>query len=933
MKKPGRVPLIGSWLHYRSAKKIAVAASEGDPLALHRLIQILCISDNLAVQEIAKKVLCSLKTQSSIDEFCTAVLSREDACLSQIALDCGYIPSDPATRALFFYITHQITNYLTMDFNTHRPYLAQGYAQSDYLIRKRARISAKKNRQCAILGQALMGQNPAEHTASWSSDEWEIILSGLIQSSRHDLLWSLVLSAPLPKTVDALHALKESGWSPHGDEKAAWMEIVPLLPDVWKFPVPKNLLQKTIGSQDSQTFRLVFSHDGTLLCAGRCDGSILIWSTGSGSLLETITTGSNSVRFLAFIQNNDGLLSLDDEGSLRCWKIPGATNVWSHHAKKESRMCMGMTPWGEVAFISDIPGKIQVLQCENGQKLLTLGGYSSRVTFLSFSSEHQILAGGYDDGTIGIWNLSAESSFTLLNGAGDAVRSLVISNEGENVLAFFDHSLPALWNINTKNRIRVFSGLSGSITCFDVTPDGRNFALATDDNILRLWKNSKNSPYAVIPFNKRRITGCSTGHDGRFLVTGDSEGTLRIIEIPEGTSVRDFKGHARSITAISLSSCGSLIASAGWDGTVKLWDLRTGELVRVLQRYAGPVTALGLSGDGSCIVAGFADGTIGLHNRINGDLIRQIETYTGGVKAIALSADGTLLACAGADATLRLWNVPEGSLIVDFTGILTKIWCLSFTPDQKTLISGGWDGYIRCWNIPKGDYARSIGTHRSIITCCAVSPDGRILATGSNDMTVRLWTFPPSKTERTLTDAHSEVRALAFSVDGTLLATAGSDNVIRIYHIPSFSIDTIIPSPSGTITAISFTRDCQALAAGYETGSLILFSLENSQIIVTIHAHTAAVSGIVTVPGCEEMVTSGYDGIIRIWRLPFTKTLSQTTPEDIALALEFARQGTDKSAKKQGEFLYRLLSLRLENEIQMCTLLQEVGAYDIQIEG
>ena len=125
------------------------------------------------------------------------------------------------------------------------------------------------------------------------------------------------------------------------------------------FLCQKTCSKRPLGARDSQTFRLVFSPDGTLLCAGRCDGSILIWSTVSGSLLDTINTGSNSVRFLAFTRNNDYLLSLDDEGSLQCWNIPGSTNVWSHNAKKESRVCIGMTPWGEVAFISEISGKIQ----------------------------------------------------------------------------------------------------------------------------------------------------------------------------------------------------------------------------------------------------------------------------------------------------------------------------------------------------------------------------------------------------------------------------------------------------------------------------------------------------------------------------------------------------------------------------------------------
>jgi WD40 repeat protein len=933
MKQPVRVPLIGSWLDHRSAKKLAFAASRGDLSATQELIQILCISDDPTVREITRKVLCSLKTQASIDEFCTAVISREDACLSQIAVDCGYVPSDPAIQALFFYITNQYTHYHNIDPETHRPNLAQGYTRSDFLIRTRTRTTAKKNMQCAILAQALMGKNPSKQAASWSSDEWDIVISGLIQDSRWDLLWPLILSAPLPKTVDALHVMNESGWNPDGDEKSAWREIVALLPDAWEFPSPDNLLQKTLGSHDSQTFRLVFSPDGSLVCAGRCDGTILIWSTMSGTVLDTITTGSKSLRFLAFTGHNDRILFLDDEGTFQYWKIPGATIVWSYHTKKESKVCLGKVPRGEVAFISDGAGKIQVLQCENGQNVLTLEGYSSNVTFLTFSSDHQTLAGGYDDGTLCIWNLSTGSLFTVLKGEGDAVRSLVISHEGENVLVLFDHSLPVLWNISTKNHIRTFSGLCGPVICFDATHDGGNFALATGDHMLRLWKNTENLPYAVIPFYKRTITGCSTTRDGRFLVTGDSEGTIRIIGIPEGTSVRDFKGHTRSITAITLSPNGSLIASAGWDGAVKLWDLHSGELIRVLQRYAGPVTALDLANEGSLIAAGFADGSIRLHNRITGDLIRQFETYTGGVRAIALSADGTLLACAGADATLRLWNVLDGSLVVNFTGISTKIWCLAFMPDQKNLISGGWDGDIICWNVSEGCLSRSIGRHTSIIMCCALSPDGHTFATGSNDMTVRLWTFSPSKTELTLTEAQREVRALVFSVDGTLLATAGSDKVIRIYRLPYGSIERIIPVPSGTITAIAFTQDGQALAAGYENGNLVLISLEKCQIIRTIHAHTAAVSGIVTVPGCEEIVTSGLDGIIRIWRLPFTKTLSQTTPDDIPYVLGLARSGTDECSRKQWEFLSMVLSLRFQNEIQLFPLPQDMGAFDIQIAG
>ncbi len=258
MKRPGRVPLIGSWLYYRSARKVAHAASHGDLLAVQELIQMVCTSEYPAVTEISRKVLCSLKTPASIDLFWTAVLSREDACLSRIALDCGYVPSDVAARALFFFITHQQTHYHTIDPEAHRPYLAQGYLQSDPLIRSRARICAKKNQQYDILASALMGTDPTKHATSWSPDEWDMVIAGLIQTSRWDILWTLVFSAPLSKTVDALHAINNSGWRPDGDETYAWDEIIALLPDAWKFPAPKDLLQKAIGSQDSQSFRSRF---------------------------------------------------------------------------------------------------------------------------------------------------------------------------------------------------------------------------------------------------------------------------------------------------------------------------------------------------------------------------------------------------------------------------------------------------------------------------------------------------------------------------------------------------------------------------------------------------------------------------------------------------------------------------------------------------
>jgi WD40 repeat protein len=200
-------------------------------------------------------------------------------------------------------------------------------------------------------------------------------------------------------------------------------------------------------------------------------------------------------------------------------------------------------------------------------------------------------------------------------------------------------------------------------------------------------------------------------------------------------------------------------------------------------------------------------------------------------------------------------------------------------------------------------------------------------------MTVSLWTLPPGKPGALLTGARREVRALAISPDSTLLAAAGADTVIHLYRLPLGTSEGIIPHRLGVITALAFTHDGQALAAGYDNGTLVFIVLANGEVIRTVRAHTAAVSGIAVVPGGEEIVTSGSDGAIRAWRLPWTKPLSQTTILDIPRVIALEKSSTDDVMRNHWAFLHQMLSLRFRNEIELCAPLQDAGAFDIQIAG
>jgi hypothetical protein len=240
---------------------------------------------------------------------------------------------------------------------------------------------------------------------------------------------------------------------------------------------------------------------------------------------------------------------------------------------------------------------------------------------------------------------------------------------------------------------------------------------------------------------------------------------------------------------------------------------------------------------------------------------------------------------------------------------------------------------VKRWDVPGGKLSGTLAGHSSIITCCCTEPEGHYLITGSNDTTLRIWQLDGEKKSLIIRDATHEVSACAISPDGTLLAAAGTDPMIRLYHLPEGIACGTIPQVPGKPTALVFTDDGLAIAAGYDSGTVAFYALFGHSLIRTLHTHAGAVTGIVPIRGEDCIVTSGTDGMIHIFRVPFTRPLSRTTLADLALAREQEQAAGTDAMVAQWRFLCQLLSIRFQNEIELCPAYRDAGIYDIQIVG
>ncbi len=925
------VPLIGRWLHRAYVTKIAQGANAGEVAAVRALVRILTSDTDPVACSTAETGLRSLSGPEQVDTVCRETLLHTTPALAALVRDCGYFPSDPADRALYCFCTWNRDTRTEPGNEWPVDLLNRGYYRAGTIVRARARAAARTNHLCPTLAGALMYPGllgPGE----WTYEEWSIIIEGLSEKKEWPELWMLVTAAPPPLAVSVIAAIRNAGWTPPGDDRMIWEEIIATLPDRWTYPVPGGGDLPVMEPPPAQIIRIAFSQDGSLLATIGCNGQIQIRRTETGGLTAEIAAGSGPGAPLLLSRDNRYLVTSGSGGTHHCHNLQEQTFAWVQEIGEEITT-LSQFPDNGFIFTADNRGILNILGPEDGRIIRTHRLHPYPVTCIAVSRDGTTAACGHADGTVSLVGTRETGVRILPPATADPVRSVTFGPDGNQCIVLFDRALPVLWNVETGSRARTFSGHTGQAVCSTVTPTGGWFALGGNDHTLRCWNWREERPAVTLPLYNRGITCCIATPDGGHLIAGFSDGSVRIFRMPGLALVREYKGHGKAIAACAVSPDSRLYATAGWDGTTKFWRFPNGEIVRTQNTHAGRVVVLAGPGGDSLIAAVTQEGIARIHNGKDGGLVRTIDLYTPSVRAAAMSPDGMYLASAGSDGSLRIWDVRNGNLVSTGKKLATSHRCCTFLTGGSLVFCGGWDGRCRIFSVPDGRLLQTFSGHTSVVTCCAASRDGSLIATGSNDTTVRLWHPEGMAARAVIKGSRTEVGAVAISPDGLLLAEGGADKVIRLYRLPGGEPAGELPGIPGKTTTLSFDESGTLLAAGYDSGTLAWYAVPARELIRTTSAHAGMVTGSVMLPGRDLLVTGGVDGTCRFHPLPVAGSLQAATPADLPGILAEARAATGTPGEIQWQFLYRLLAARFQSEIEISPSPGIIGCYDIQIAG
>ena len=387
-----------------------------------------------------------------------------------------------------------------------------------------------------------------------------------------------------------------------------------------------------------------FSPDGNVLATGNENGTTQLWDVTKRRQIGTSIHGnSGSVQSLAFSPDGKYIAVAENYGVTQVWNISNRREIARLvvHDSKQMRT-LNATATSSVAFsptgilvTGSYDGLIRLWNVSTGRLVgrplkaaplmlpdyIADGGDSFHgvkpelgpddVETISFSPDGRVLAAGYNDGTMRLWNLASRRQIGVPFGSGPLgrsalpVSSIAFSPDGTTVAEPADptassSSRPVIWLWNVRSHKLIGTITSGRIVdSVAFSPDGSTLIGGNQDGATQLWDMSTHDQIGTsLSAGAGEVSMLTYSPNGELVATVSADGTSRLWNMSIArwtgkslTSAGDGPGDYTN--SLSFSPDGKVLVVDNGNcapiDCVRLWSTTTHRLVRILPTE-GPLT-------------------------------------------------------------------------------------------------------------------------------------------------------------------------------------------------------------------------------------------------------------------------------------------------------------------------------------------------------
>ncbi|PSS04617.1 WD repeat-containing protein [Actinidia chinensis var. chinensis] len=452
-------------------------------------------------------------------------------------------------------------------------------------------------------------------------------------------------------------------------------------------------------------------------------------------------------------------------------------------------------------------------------------GPSFAVTSIT-SSSSSLLASGYADGSIRIWDSEKGICETTLNGHKGAVTTLRYTKLGSLLASGSKDNDIILWDVVGETGLFRLRGHRDQVTDVVFLDSGKKLVSSSKDKFLRVWDLETQHCMQIISGHHSEIWSIDTDPEERYLVSGSADLELRFYTVKH-----------------DLVDEQSVSGGSGVD-VVNKSDLPSRNKWEVLKHF--------------------------------GEIQRQSKDR---VATVRFNNSGNLLACQVAGKTVEMFRV------LDEVDSKRKAKRRINRKKEKKSVKGAVDatenGDANHGAGEEGDrhivtvldvfkLLQTIRAGKKIcsISFCPITPKNSLatLALSSNNNLLEIYSIDSSSTTKTiaieLQGHRSDVRSVTLSSDNTLLMST-SHSAVKIWNPSTGSCLRTIDSGYGLCGL--FVPGNKYAVVGTKAGTIEIIDVSSGTCVEVVEAHGGSVQSIAALPDGNGFVSGSADHDVKFW--------------------------------------------------------------------
>lgn len=492
-------------------------------------------------------------------------------------------------------------------------------------------------------------------------------------------------------------------------------------------------------------------------------------------------------------------------------------------------------------------------------------------TSLAVSPDGNVIAAGYDDGMINLWNATSGDLVRRIQAHDAQVGALAFSPDGCRLASGSVDRRIRLWRLMDPGSVpRTLTAHDHVINAVGFSPDGEILASTSVDGTVRFWQEGDDAPYHTIPIGKGSLNGdIAFSPDGRLFALTDSRSLVSVVGVGW-----DFPGYTIQIAnqgqpnTVAFNSDSSLLAIGTVNGDIRILDALSGDLQRLISGGEPAVGNIAFSADGDFIARGSDSPDVKIWRVADGSMFRTVTTPADNTVAIAFTGvTGELIIASSTNRAISSWNFSKSEQLLRIQMLANTPRSVQFSADGRRIVVGYHDGAVGLLTAGEGVQVARFAAHSGPVTDIALSADGKRFATSSEDGWVGIWSLETGRSVRRIrvmdTEGMGGLLSIALAGKDRVLAAGGREVPIELRRTSDLGLVTRLGGDQlGWTFSLLADPDGDWLADGGDRGKLRLWDTDNWQLSTAIDLEAGIITDMALSVVTRQLAAATYEGSV-----------------------------------------------------------------------